>query len=121
MKTGIRWTAAVLVLAVYAAAALWFAVQTPVYRLYRSSGAAHVSYERALVVAVKGESLEADSDHPGLFSGFQDLDVRILTGPQTGQVTAVRNFLNYTTNYRLSTGSQLVVHVDSADADHQTV
>ena len=118
-KVAVRWTLTVLVLAVYTAGAWVFGSQTPVYHLYRSSGPARVTYERAQVVSVPGESL--DRDDRGLLTGYQDLQVRILSGPRAGTLENVRNYLNYTTNYRLGPGSEIVAHVDEADADHSTV
>ena len=120
MGKATRWTVVVLALALYATGAFWFAAQTPIYRLFRSSGPAHVSYERALVTAVQAESLEKD-EHGGLLTGYQDLAVRILTGPRAGAEVSIRNFLNYTTNFRLGPGSEIIAHVDTADADHSTV
>ncbi|MGA2545878.1 MAG: YibE/F family protein [Rectinemataceae bacterium] len=119
-QSALRWSAVVLVLGSYIAGAAWFAGHTPIYHLYKSTGGARVSYEKARVLAVKAEELEREKSS-GLDTGYQDLEVRILTGEKKGAELDIRNFLNYTTNIRLRPGSAIIVHMDVADAEHYTV
>ena len=119
-RSALRWSAVVLILGFYIAGAVWFAGHTPIYRLYRSAGGARVSYEKARVLTVKDEELERENGS-GLDTGYQDLEVRILTGEKKGAEFEIRNFLNYTTNIRLGPGSAIIVHMDVADAEHYTV
>lgn len=115
-----RRTAILVLLGAYVAAALCFAGGTPIYRLYRSSGGAHVSYAKGRVLAVKDEKIDRD-DATGLLTGYQDLVARILDGEKKGTILAIRNFLNYTTNIRLAAGDAIILHVDVADAEHYEV
>lgn len=116
-----RWAIVITLLCAYVGAAAYFAGHTAIYRLYRSSGGASVSYERARVLAIQHESFEADDAGSGLPFGYQDIAIRILTGKRAGTELTIRNFLNYTTNIRLKAGEAIIAHVDEADASHYSV
>jgi len=115
------WATIVAALCLYAGFALYIASHTEVYRLYRSSGQASVRYERATVLAVEGEELEVDSAHGGLITGYQDILIRITSGDRSGTELRIENILNYTTHFLLKKGDAVIVHVDTADAEHFTV
>lgn len=105
-------------LLLYAGFALYVASHADIYRLYRSSGPAGVRYERARVLAVEDQKLEVDSGHGGLLTGYQDILVRITSGDRAGTVLRIQNVLNYTTHFFLGKGDAIIVHVDTADAEH---
>jgi uncharacterized membrane protein len=119
-KTAV-WAAVVVAIALYAALAASFASHTGYSRLYRSSRAAKIGYERAVVLAVAEETLERDEEHGGIVTGYQDLLVRVESGERNGSELRIRNVLNYTTNFPLRSGERFIAHVDSADANNFTV
>jgi Predicted multitransmembrane protein len=115
------WAAVAAALALFLALSFLFASRTDYFRLYRSGGPAKVSYERAVVLEVEKEELEADKEHGGLLTGYQDILVRIESGERAGSELPIENVLNYTTHFLLTKGQSIVLHVDSADAAHYTV
>ena len=121
MRKAIKWAAILAALALYATGAVFFASNTTIFRLYRSSGSANVRYERATVEAIEREELDADEEHGGLLTGYQDLLVRISSGERAGTELRIENVLNYTTHFLLKKGQSIVVHVDTADSTHYTV
>jgi uncharacterized membrane protein len=101
----------VIALGAYIAAALWFSSHTIIYSLFRSSGGAHVEYEKARVLEIKGETLNPDTGK-GMITGRQDLYIQILTGEKSGTELEMKNFLNYSSNFRLKAGDEIIVRVD---------
>ena len=112
------WAAIAAALALFVVAGFRFASGTGFYRLYRSSGSASVSYEKARVLEVEREELERDEERSGLVTGVQDLLVRIDTGARAGTELKIQNVLNYTTHFLLKKGDAVVLHIDQADAEH---
>ncbi len=101
------------VLAAYLVLVVSFYKSTPFYHLYSSQPGAYVNYEKAAVLGIQSESLARLSN--GLYLGTQDVKIRILTGEHKGQIMTVKNYLNYTTNVRATTGSDVIVIIDTAD------
>ena len=116
-----RWPLVVAGIGIYVAFGLYFASHTAIYRLYRSAGTANVRYEKAVVLKVENQELESDNEHGGLLTGYQDVVVRITSGERAGTEVRIQNVLNYTTHFLLRKGDTIIVHVDTADADHYTV
>ncbi len=110
----------IIALGIYIAGALWYSSHTAVYRLFRSSGGAHVSYEKALVLDVKGETFHPDNGN-GVITGSQDIDIKIITGEISGTKLEIRNFLNYSSNFPLKAGDRIVVRVDFANNSYYNV
>jgi len=115
------WIVIVVALAFYVALAVDFDAHTGIYHLYRSSGAAHVRYEKAIVLDVEDQELDKDAKLGGLVTGYQDVLVRITSGERAGTTTRIQNVLNYTTHFLLKKGDVFIAHVDTADAAHFTV
>lgn len=117
-KKAVSWVVVVVVLALYVTFAFYVGAHTDIYHLYRSSGAANVRYEKAVVLDVVDQEIEKDSTHGGLITGYQDLLVRITSGERAGTQVVIQNVLNYTTNFLLKKGDPFIAHIDTADATH---
>jgi uncharacterized membrane protein len=117
-KAAARHVCAAFAVAVFVAAAIFFSANTSYYHLYRSSGSARVSYEKARVLAIEREDITRDAEHGGMPSGYQDILVRITTGDKAGTVTHIENVLNYTNSFLLQKGQGIIIHEDEADAEH---
>ncbi|HET6486754.1 MAG TPA: YibE/F family protein, partial [Spirochaetia bacterium] len=122
MKTSwARWVVIVAGIGVYVAVGLYLASHTSIYRLYRSGGTANVRYEKAIVLGIQDEELVTDKEHGGLLTGYQDVSIRLIRGERAGTELRIQNVLNYTSHFLLKKGDTIIVHVDTADADHFTV
>lgn len=106
--------AGALALLVYLVLIFIFYKSTPIYHLYSQGPGSHVNYEKAKVIGIQAESISRDHGS-GLDVGFQEVELRILTGEHKGEMMTVRNSLNYTTNIRARSGSEVIVCIDTAD------
>ncbi|MGD0153550.1 MAG: YibE/F family protein [Thermacetogeniaceae bacterium] len=111
-----RPLAATAVLIIYLILIFMFYRNTPIYHLFSQGAGTHVNYEKAEVINIQKELISRDSDS-GLDVGYQEVDIRILTGEHKGQVMTVKNYLNYTTNIRARAGSAVIVCIDTASQD----
>jgi uncharacterized membrane protein len=73
-----------------------------------------------VVLQVKQETLNPPSGN-GVITGSQDISIRILSGEKAGAIQNIRNYLNYTTNFRLKAGNHIIVRVDIANQDFYLV
>jgi uncharacterized membrane protein len=105
--------------AVYAACGILAGRHTSYYDVYKLSGRDTVSFEKGVVIAVPSEQLQNHKTQKGMITGYQDLSVRILSGPYAGRTVPVTNYLNYDTSFRFTPGSHLIVSVNST-ADGKT-
>jgi uncharacterized membrane protein len=65
-------------------------------------------YERAVVVAIRANTLAPDPDFPELLIGTQTVEVEVLSGASVGTRTLLNNFVTRTDNRPLSVGSEIV-------------
>jgi len=83
------------------------------YDIYRLSGQDPVSFERAAVLSVDREQIEEQKSQRGMFTGYQDLTIRLLSGTRAGEQHTITNYLNYDMSFKFKKGDRLIVSVNS--------
>lgn len=68
-----------------------------------------LQYERAKVLEVREEEVMEDPSIDGVFSGFQELEIMILTGPFQGEETSVYNSIGRGHSIIAEAGENLIV------------
>jgi uncharacterized membrane protein len=107
-----RWLIAILFLLFYVAGALWYSGVIAFNRPGSSPAIPGKGYEKAVIVKINNEEVEPNHENPGLFEGFQDLTIRLLTGEKSGTSIEITNFLNYGSNFRLRQGDKIIVRTE---------
>ncbi len=113
MKNIIRLSLTVPALFIYIAGAVIFSNCMSGSSSGGSTGKeAPVTFEKGVVISVDLQTVSPDSEHSGLFQGFQDITVRILSGGRTGTNLQIRNYLNPQSNYLLRPGNGIILRLD---------
>lgn len=76
-----------------------------------SRGNRTVLYEKAKVINVKSEALNADTTVKGLQLGSQDIEIQILSGQYAGQRFAVKNGLSRLYNVNTKNGMEVIASI----------
>lgn len=80
-----------------------------------------IGFERAKVLEITEENLNEDPAFPGLFIGYQDIHVEILTGEFKGKTYPLRNPLGRTYNVRVADDMEIVVSIYSDRGEAESV
>jgi uncharacterized membrane protein len=107
-------------LAVYLVFIFLFYGHTRIHHIYGSSPGSYICYEKAKVLEEPIDFLTKDPV-TGFYVGSQSVKIRITTGEHKGEVTTVKNSLNYTTNVRARAGGEVIVCIDTADKNIYSV
>ena len=105
---------------VYTLGAFLFSRHDSYYDMYKLAGKDSISFEKAQVVSVDTDTVSEHKTQKGLFTGSQELSVKLLSGTKTGTIYRITNYLNYDASYRLHTGDTVIVSVNST-GDGKTV
>lgn len=89
---------------------LYFFNTSEQYSFNKSHG--QLSYEKAKVLEVLSENLHEYDVVPGLYTGTQEIEVKILTGPKKNQVYQIQNNLSRIYNVHAKEGMTLIVSID---------
>ncbi len=92
---------------------LLFSAHTPIYNPYGSGAGGEIRFARAMVVSI-GEQSITPSSFPGLYTGRQIAQVRVLDGVYKGRQFELYNALNYDSNYVLHNGQNVVVSLNAS-------
>ncbi|WHH58240.1 YibE/F family protein [Petroclostridium sp. X23] len=87
----------------------------------KQGGISYVRYEKAKVLRVVSESSEKDEAINGLYRGFQQLEVQILTGEHKGELHIIKNYLSNLLNVYGKAGQNIIVCVDTANPEKYLV
>lgn len=120
MKIICRYLLPAAFLGVYIVFAVLFSHHTPIYNPYGSGAGGEVDYERAVVDSVDTQAY-SPSEFPGLYTGNQQVTVKLETGRYAGKTFQIKNALNYDTNYVLHKGERVVVSVNTSTDKNQVV
>lgn len=80
-----------------------------------------IGFERAKVLEITEENLNEDPSFQGLFIGYQDIHVEVLTGEYKGNVYPLRNSLGRTYNVRVMDDMEIIVSIYSDRAEEESV
>lgn len=75
-----------------------------------------IGFERAKVLEITEENLNEDPAFPGMYIGYQDIHVEVLTGEFKGNIYPLRNPLGRTYNVRVEDDMEIIVSI-YADRD----
>ncbi|OJU18490.1 MAG: hypothetical protein BGN88_11190 [Clostridiales bacterium 43-6] len=68
-----------------------------------------IVYSKAVVTKVLSDDMGPDPDVPGIRIGKQQLELKILSGPQKGKITQAKNFVGRLNNIHAVKGTKLIV------------
>lgn len=103
-----------LALCIYVICAFSFSRHNSYYNVYGLGKGDHISYEKARVISIDSQNIEADKHYKNLLLGSQVITIRILTGEYKGKEIKIANGLNYDTNYLLKSGKNIIVSINTA-------
>ena len=96
--------------------------QTPQTQHNAQGGsAASKKFEKAKVLKVISEDLAREPERGNLYSGSQELQIRILSGEHKGEVHQITNNISVYLNVIAKKGQTLIVNIDSADPEFYVV
>lgn len=101
-------------LSIYVVSACAFSRHQSYYNMYGLGNGDRISYEKARVLSVDVQNIEADKHYKNLLLGSQEITLCILTGEFKGKQMKITNGLNYDTNYLLKAGNTVIVSVNTA-------
>ncbi|MCC3371938.1 YibE/F family protein [Cohnella sp. REN36] len=110
---------AVVLLLLFVAMFLFSRAPEPKYN--EKSGTGGRQYVKAKVLRVLKEELEKDSGRGNTYQGYQDIEVRILSGEHKGEVHTVTNNVSVYLNVIAKPGQTLIANIDSAGKDFYLV
>ncbi|NOV00587.1 YibE/F family protein [Paenibacillus planticolens] len=100
---------------------MYFFNQIPEKTYNEQGGTSYASYEKAKVLRVISEDLTKDSTDEGVLHGYQELEIKILSGEHKGEVHTITNYLSVYLNVLAKANQTIIVNVDSADPKHYQV
>ncbi|NQX59874.1 YibE/F family protein [Paenibacillus qinlingensis] len=100
---------------------MYFFSLSPEDKYNKHGDTSYTKYEKAKVLKVISEELEKDSTRGDLYSGSQELEVKILSGEHKGTVHTITNNVSIYLNVIAKAGQTLIVSVDTADAQNYLV
>jgi len=80
-----------------------------------------IGFERARVLEITAENLQEDPALPGLYIGYQEIHVEILTGEFKGNVYPLRNPLGRTYNVRVEDDMEIIVSIYADRSEAESV
>lgn len=78
-------------------------------------------YEKAEVINVVSEDITNNEQLGNIKFGSQNLEIKILTGQHKGEIKAVQNFLSETHNVYATSGTKIIVNIQTANADNYEI
>lgn len=114
INTMMKTTVLLLALVIYVVCAYTFSKHQTYYNMYGIGNGDKITYEKARVISVDTQNVEADKHYKKLLLGSQQITIRILTGDFKGKEIKITNGLNYDTNYLLKSGSNVIVSINTA-------
>jgi len=81
----------------------------------QQGGLSYVKYEKAKVLRIVDESLEKDESISNLSRGYQQLELKILTGEHKGEIHIIKNYLSNLFNVHAKAGLNIIVCIDTAN------
>lgn len=100
---------------------LYFFNRGTVVSFNQQGGPAYTKYEKAKVITIVEESLEKDGNIRNLYRGYQELEVKILTGEHKGKVHIIKNYLSNLFNVHAKEGLNIIVCIDTANPQAYSV
>ena len=74
------------------------------------------TYEKARVLNITEENIQEDTITPGLYLGYQQIEVEVLTGEYKGEVYNLRNPLSRLYNVHTKEGMEIILKLDFKDS-----
>jgi len=108
------------ILLFYTVIAYRFSTATPIFNPYGSAAGGEVTFEKASVVSVDAQNTN-ESGFVGIYTGSQSITVKLNSGAYRGQSFQIINALNYSTNYLLKPGENIIVSVNTSTGDRSYV
>ena len=78
-------------------------------------------YEKAEVINVISEDITNNEQLGNIKFGSQNLEIKILTGQHKGEIKTVQNFLSETHNVYATSGTKIIVNIQTANADNYEI
>lgn len=85
------------------------------------SATAGDKYEKAEVINVISEDITSNEQLGNIKFGSQNLEIKILTGQHKGEIKTVQNFLSETHNVYATSGTKIIVNIQTANADNYEI
>lgn len=87
----------------------------------QQGGLSYTKYEKAKVLRIVEESLEKDENIRNLYRGYQELEVKILTGEHKSEIHVIKNYLSNLFNVHAKEGLNVIVCIDTANPQTYSV
>ena len=78
-------------------------------------------YEKAEVINVISEDITNNEQLGNIKFGSQNLEIKILTGQHKDEIKTVQNFLSETHNVYATSGTKIIVNIQTANADNYEI
>lgn len=100
---------------------LYFFNRGTVTSFNQQGGTSYIKYEKAKVLRILTESLERDESIQNLYRGYQEIEVKILTGEHNGEIHVIKNYLSNLFNVHAKVGLNIIVCIDAANSHTYSV
>ena len=114
IKAVLKALTLIIALFIYVIFAFTFSKHSSYYNLYGMGNGDKISYEKARVLTVDAQNIEADKHYNHMLLGSQQLTILVITGQFKGEKMKLTNGLNYDTNYLLKPGNEIIISVNTA-------
>jgi uncharacterized membrane protein len=114
IKAVLKALTLIIALFIYVIIAFTFSKHSSYYNLYGMGNGDKISYEKARVLTVDAQNIEADKHYNHMLLGSQQLTILVITGQFKGEKMKLTNGLNYDTNYLLKAGNDIIISVNTA-------
>lgn len=95
--------------------------QSPETKFNEQGGTAYIKYEKAQILKVVAEDLEHNETEKDLYTGTQELEVKILSGEHKGEIHTINNQVNLYVNVVGKVGRKIMVSIDTGSSGDYTI